>query len=343
MSSFETLKDNFAVDMTAAAPDLATNNLAQQIANTLFNEIGKQGATENELVEAGQAAFYEVGKSTLGPIAVSFVDHVLQDCPPGFMVFPARDATPFHHIGQVLFANKPGGYDKDLQIVNPVLNRKTWGVDDEQDTDSPVTAITDPKVVKLLEQVGFGSGEHITFVEVGAWGSMIDSFNTAFETGDLAPQDLSVYFLFTHMPEYIYGYLNQHAGSIPPSVLEAVADSFEGLPKHFKRPTSYIEQDGQIFPDMTGKMIDSPFLKPWSEAVLLGFEDAAHQFCSDGIVLDPHQLILDLGEHSVAAKQGQFNGMLPGHTETWSEGPAWKESWKWGTTLPLKKEQSDVQ
>lgn len=338
----DTLRTQFANDMVLAAPDLGTHNLADEFAVSLFKsfEVNDE-VTLRDIVEKGKEQFYQVGWDTLGPIAVSFVNAVLKESGGGYIVFPARDATPFYHIAMTLTEQNPELYPDNLKLCNPVFNRKTWGVDDEQDVNDPVTEVSDPLVQQLLGQVGLRSGEPVTFVEVGAWGSMVNSMKDAMEHGTMPKKDFNVYFLFTHMPEYIYGYINKHAGNVGLGSLEAISDSFETLPKYFMRPTELVEKNGLVEASLEGKIINSPLLYEWCQSTLAGFIDAAKGFAgseSDS----PESHIAKLKELSKVAQRGYFNGMLPKHTETWSEGEQWKLNWKWGKTLPLGEGAKDV-
>ncbi|HSX36333.1 MAG TPA: hypothetical protein VLH84_05370 [Patescibacteria group bacterium] len=339
------LQTDFALDMAKAAPDLNSKDLAARFAQSLFDKLTQDGANDTEsLITKGAQAFYAVGREAIGPLAVSFVDAVLQDCPGGTVIFPARDATPFYHIAQKLITL--GGQKYPVQaddLHNPVFNRQLWGVDDEQDEAGSTSEIQDPLVQRLLVELGFTSSRPISFVEVGAWGTMVDSLKSAMQAGTMAEQPFSVYFLYSHMPDNIYGFLNAHCPNSTNGELETIADSFEALPKTFMRPTKLrVTNAGHIEPDLTGKIIPSPFLQPWSDAIRAGFVDAANDYVLGGQLMDVPAEIVRLGNLSVLAASGDFTGILPDHTETWSGGEAWKQNWKWGKTLPLTQEVHHV-
>lgn len=341
VSEIQALKGQFASDMEAVAPDLKSHGLAVQYSDSLFDKLVDGGAqTVNQLIEAGNKEFHHIGKDVLGPLAVAFVDTVLKDC-QGKAIFPARDATPFFYIAITLKMLNPSTYPVNLSdIQNPVFNRKLWGIEDEQDPDSEVLHINHPFVQRLLEQMGFFSYKPKSFIEVGSWGSMVDQLKKSMENGQMLyvpNEQFSVYFLFTHLPEYIYGFTNIHGEVIPNSILETIADTWEAFPKFFKRPTVLVEENGIVKASLEDKVINSKFLKPWSLAALQGVVDAASDFVVHHHAIDPQTEMLKLWVLSNQAKSGQFTGVLPRHTETWTEGEMWKQSWKWGKIPPLKK------
>lgn len=313
------------------APDLKSNHLATRYTEPLFNKLISKGAkTLRELQTFGQWEFYNVGRYVLGPLAVSFVDTILKDT-SNMAVFPARDATPFYYAAKALKTLNPTAYSiQDEAILNPVFNRKLWGVEDEQDPENEVLLISHPLVQKLLSQLGFGKTTP-TFVEVGCWGTMVDSLKS-----QMPEQPFSVYFLYTHLPEYIFGFINIYGKDLPEPILETVADTWEAFPKFYKRPTKLVEENGIVKASLEGKVVKSPFLEIWSNAALEGVTDAAKDFISNGKLLTPHQELLRLWELSDKAKAGIFTGVLPDHTETWTEGLQWKNNWKWGKIPPLK-------
>lgn len=342
-SDIKLLRDQFAADMGEVAPDLHSFGLAEHYAHSLFAKLGQDGATTlDQLVAGGADEFHRVGRDVLGPLAVSFVDTVLQDT-SGKAVFPARDATPFFHIAKTLTTLNPTRYGVHVEdIQNPVFNRKMWGVEDEQDSENNILQVTDPKVRMLLSQMGFGSDLPKSFVEVGCWGSMIDQLYQAMERGEMPQEDFSVYFLYTHLPEKIYGFTNIHGEGVDGGVLETIADSWEAFPKFFKRPTQLVEDGGIIKASLEGKLIDSPFLPTWSFAALQGVVDAAIHYIESGQEIIPEDEILRLRDLAKIAQSGEFTGVLPGHTETWSEGDTWKRDWRWGKISPLGKEKNYV-
>lgn len=337
LGEVEFLKNAFVHDMEEVAPDLKSNNLAKIYAESLFNDLTRGGVkTNEELILRGMNRFYSVGKDVLGPLAVSFVDNALKNS-RGSVVLPARDATPFHYIAKTLVTRAPERYPVSIDdIHNSVFNRKLWGIEDEQDPDSEVLPVTHPIVQKMLGQMGFGGGRPVTFIEVGCWGTMPDQINEAIEQGKMPAQEYGVQFLYTHQPENIYGYTNNNSEGIPESVLETIADTWEAFPKMFKRPTRLIEDNGIVKADANGKIVMSEYMSAWQLATLQGVVDAADAFIEDGQVINPRDEIMKLWKLSNEAQDGTFTGVLPGHTETWTEGAEWVANWRWGKVPPLK-------
>lgn len=326
------LKRQYIDHLGQVAPDLKSHNLAEIYAEGLFNklEAGNPSSLE-ELVHMGSIEFNKVGRYVLGPLAVGFVDTVLRES-EGITIFPARDATPFFYAAKTLKALNPQGYAVESEnILNPVFNRKLWGVEDEQDRENEVLPISHPLVQKLLSQLGFGKNIQKSFIEVGCWGSMVDQLKR-----QMVKEDYSVYFLFTHLPGYIYGFTNIHGVNLPEAVLETIADTWEAFPKFFKRPTKLIEENGVVRASLEGKVIDSPFLSSWTTAALQGIVDAAKDFAMSGHRIDPYAEIVRLWQLSLKAQHGEFTGVLPRHTETWTEGEDWIANWQWGKIPPLK-------
>lgn len=83
-----------------------------------------------------------------------------------------------------------------------------------------------------------------------------------------------------------------------------------------------------------GKMIESPFLKEWTMAALEGVKDAAKEFAHGALMIDPCEEIKKMLSLSEQAKE-DFTGVLPWHSETWTQGDEWKKNWKWGKIAPL--------
>lgn len=328
----QALKSQYIDHLGQVAPDLKSYNLAERYAEGLFKKLKeKNPISVKDLIDAGSVEFYQVGRYVLGQLAVGFVDEVLKET-NGIVVFPARDATPFFYIAKTLKLLKPHDYSVEVDnILNPVFNRKLWGVEDEQDPENEVLSVSHPLVQKLLSQLGFGSSMPKSFVEVGCWGSMVDQLKK-----QMPHEKYSVYFLFTHLPNSIYGYTNIYGQDLPEAVLETIADTWEAFPKFFKRPTKLIEQDGVVKASLEGKVLDSPFLPAWTTAALQGVVDAAKDFVAKDDEVNPHAEMIKLWELSSRTQQGEFTGVLPGHTETWTEGEEWKANWQWGKIPPLK-------
>lgn len=343
------ITSDFARDLEEVAPDLKSNSLAQRYSESFFAHLTRNGntpKTDRELILNGMHEMYGVGRDVLGPLAVKFVHDTLKES-EGSVVLPARDATPFFYIAKTLTTVNPDDYPvANSDIHNSVFNRSLWGIVDEQDNESEVLDVTHPIVQKLLKQMGFGSEKPVTFIEVGCWGSMVDQLNEAIELGKMDPHPYSVRFLYSHHPDNISGYVNEHGNGYPDDVFETIADTWEAFPKIISRPVQLVEDQGITKAnaiekkDKEGKMksviIDSQYMEAWQLAALQGVVDAAHTFAQNGKSIDAGTEIARLWELSQQAQDGTFTGVLPGHTETWSEGADWVAKWRWGKIHPLK-------
>jgi hypothetical protein len=148
-------------------------------------------------------------------------------------------------------------------------------------------------------------------------------------------QKFELWFMFSHMPEYIYGFLNEHAPNVEEKYFEMINDTAEAVPKSYVRPENLVEREGVVVADLTGKIIDSPYTKIWSWAVNQGAYDAGVRFArGERVDIEEHvQNIIKLSELSA---QGKWTGVLPRNTLTWTEGENWRANWKWGKISPLR-------
>ena len=264
----------FIDDLIQVSPDLRSNNLAFTQAKALFDKFSESNAqTESEFLATGKDIWKHIGKEILGPLMVCFVDIALHNIPAnGVAIFPARDATPFYHIAKTLQVIDPHSYP--VEILNPVFNRKLWGVEDEQDAENGVSSVKEPIVQKFLGQMGIGSGKALSFIEVGAYGTMVRALKEA------GYHDFGVQFFFSQVP-FIPGFINHAAEGLhlPPGQEEIIADSLEGLPKSYKRPTKLIQNiNGVVTVSLEGKKVDSPFLEQWQQAFFSGLEEATTDY-----------------------------------------------------------------
>jgi hypothetical protein len=333
----------FADDIAQVSPDLRSKGLAFSQSAALIEKLWKKGArTQTEMVIAGQKEWQRIGKEVLGPLMVCFVDQALHNIPTGGVaIFPARDATPFYHIAKTLQQLYPLSYP--VKTLNPVFNRKLWGVEDEQDPENGVSSINDPIVQKFLAQMGFGIHKHISFIEVGAYGTMVRALKEA------GYNDFGVQFFFSQVP-FIPGFINgiSQGLQLPEGSEETIADSLEGLPKPYKRPTKLMTlQDGSVDVSWEGKKVDSPFLDAWQQALFTGFQEATVDYVVykqdmgerfDPLAFAQQELVKLFQLSQYAAGTGEFTGVLTTHTESWSEKQAWIAQWyrDFGTeTVPL--------
>lgn len=322
------LKAQLADCFVAVAPDLGTFNLASDHVSKLVDHAIASGAsTEFDLLRHGAKEFYKVGKYILGPLWAAYVDTVLAAGGEGDFLFAARDATPLYWASQGLI--EAGQYNLNGSArVHVDWNRWFMAQEDELDESGvPLTFQSNPMLKTFYEQMGFCNGKSITIVEPGAWGSAANALKTM-----LPDQQFELWFLFSHMPDRIYGFLNESCPSIDPIYFEIINDSGEAVPKPYIRPTKLTESNGVVVADISGKIIKSPFIKIWSWAVNQGALEAGLEY--QGLDVQAH--VEEIIRLSQLSAQGVWTGVLPRNTLTWTEGEKWIREWSHGKIPPLK-------
>jgi len=154
-------------------------------------------------------------------------------------------------------------------------------------------------------------------------------------------QSFELWFLYSHMPNRIYGHLNEKAQGFNPKLFEIINDTGEALPKSYQRPDrlTFVDQENgndKVVADITDKTLNSIPMNVWTRAVNQGAYDAGARFAISGQnpnLADHVRFIEDLREKSM---QGEWTGILPHNTLTWTEGENWVKNWPWGKILPLK-------
>jgi hypothetical protein len=328
----KTIKNDLTGDFEAVATDLKTNNLAKNHVESLVTKLINDGAkTEYDLLVGGSREFYNVAENVLGPLWSAYVDEVLKSGKGDeIYLFAARDATPMYHAAEGLLS-KPNGYKLDGSgTVHVDWNRWFMGQEDETDSDKKSLPLTHPHMKAFYEQMGFGNGKLIKIVEPGAWGSAANALKTR-----MPEQPFELWFMFSHMPDKIYGFLNSHAKDVDPKVFEMINDSAEAVPKSYIRPETFVEQGGLIKPDISEKVVSSPYMQVWTKATLVGAYAAGIDY-SLGKRVNIKEHVEYLQNLSNKAKQGEWTGILPDHSLTWTEGENWRKNWKWGKIPPLK-------
>lgn len=329
----EVIKANLTQHFEEVAPDLKTFGLAQDHISKLVDHAFCSGAqTEFDLLKMGAQEFYEVGKDILGPLWASYVDLVFTKSygHTGTFVFAARDATPMYWAGQGLVTRDPKRYDiTDATMVHADWNRWFMAQEDELDESGiPLTFSSNPMLKTFYEQMGFCNGNKVIIVEPGAWGSAANALKTM-----LPNQQFELYFMFSHMPDRIYGFLNENCKGTDSKFFELINDTAEAVPKAYIRPTKLAQHNGYVMADLSDRKIDSPYMRIWSWAVNQGALEA-------GLKYDPNMNIQKHVNHIVQlsqlSAQGQWTGVLPRNTLTWTEGERWIKEWPWGKIPPLK-------
>jgi hypothetical protein len=316
-------------------PDLKSRGLARWYADAVVRRLAAGSSTPDQFEQEGRALFYWVGRDVLGPITSHFVDAAMTGF-QGHLVFPRRDADSLYVVAISLIQLHPTRYRLDPDhLHNPNLTRGVLGIPDER-AESDATPSDPAALNRLLRSVGFGSGEPVRLVDIGCWGTVVDALKRR------NPEDqLSVWFLFSHMPGRLYGYLNDYGRDVPTCVLETIADSWEAVPKlDLPGPWSF-----PVVSCCTSSDVFAPslLLRAWAQSLLLGMQAAARAFARNSLALDqtasPCQAAAEVRRltqlvESVQAG-GPFCGLLPHNTETWSGGEVWSASWAHGAVPPI--------
>ena len=335
--SFEAInqiREELVGHFISVASDLGTLDLANGHLNRLFAHIMENyGESQKDIMVGGAKEFYQTTRFVLGPIWAAYVHDVLSRSDGnGTFLFAARDATPIYWAAQGMISP---AYQHQYNIENSNFVHVDWnrwfmGQEDETDDHRKPLPFSHPLMKAFYEQMGFGTNQKVKIVEPGAWGSAANALRTV-----MPEQDFELYFLFSHMPEYIYGFLNQQAPDMNEKIFEMISDTAEAVPKPYLRPESLKIHDNIVVADLSNKIIDSPFMKVWSWAVNQGAYDAGLDFArGDAVKVKDHvEMIAQL---SALSRQGKWTGVLPRNTMTWTEGENWRKNWKWGKIPPLK-------
>ncbi|MBN8548931.1 MAG: hypothetical protein J0M12_06425 [Deltaproteobacteria bacterium] len=350
----ETLTERHAADLYQVAPDM--RDISHEYAGALFATLQRSPAFPLELARhqvgltaedgvisglrrSGEVFYRDLGQVAFGPLSVHFVRAVLDQAPERSTVaFPARDGELFFEIAKIL-CEDPVLAQKELMLTYPTVNRKTLGTDDEMSADHEALRGTDdPLVVRYLRQEAFFNPNGVVVADVGCWGTMVDALLQAHGKGNFPINLKGVHFLFSHLDQ-ISGYMNILAQSSPDITekhLEAIADTFEALPRFVTRSTGYRESEGVVVPDYDGHTVDSPFLEAWHQALLEGGRVAAREFLTDPLSFpSPNVALMLLQSRHLAAQAGAFTGVFGHNTPTWSKGDEWRASWRWGNIAPI--------
>lgn len=319
---------------TSVASDLKTFSLAKGHVDRLFAKLIEDGAiSERDFLRGGAFEFYKVARYILGPLWARYVDRVFTSGDGnGVYLFAARDGTPIFWTAKGILSPS---YSHDYPIKNSELVHVDWnrwfmGQEDETDDGRKPLSFDHPLMQTFYRQMGFANGQTVKIVEPGAWGSAANALRTV-----MPDQKFELWFMFSHMPEYIYGFLNDKAPGIDDKYFEMINDTAEAVPKPYIRPEDLVSHESTVVADLKGKIINSPFMKVWSWAVNQGAYDAGVEFAI-GKRVDVRSHVEKIIKLSKLSVQEKWTGVLPRNTLTWTEGENWRRSWKWGKIPPLK-------
>lgn len=328
------LKEELVSYFVSVASDLGTFDLAKGHIDRLFSKLSSDGAkSKKDFLTAGAQEFYKISRLVLGPLWTGYVDKVFSDGDEnGVYLFAARDATPIFWAAEGMLTPS---YKNQYPISNSerILvdwNRWFMGQEDETDDGRKPLPFDHPLMKSFYKQMGFSNGQTVKIVEPGAWGSAANALKNV-----MPEQKFELWFMFSHMPEYIYGFLNDKAEGIEDKYYELINDTAEAVPKPYLRPENLIMHENSVVADLNGQIIDSPFMKVWSWAVNQGAYDAGVEFIQ-GKRTDIKSHVENIIKLSEMSKQGIWTGVLPRNTMTWTEGENWRKNWEWGKIPPHK-------
>jgi len=326
------VKQELVSGFVAVASDLGTLGLAQGHVERLIHHIVEYGAqNELELATAGAVEFYKVARHTLGPLWAGYVHEILSTGQGGeSYLFAARDATPMKWAAEGLIAGAKERYHLGgATLVHVDWNRWFMGQEDETEDGTKPLSLQHPLMNAFYDQMGFGKGKKVKIVEPGAWGSAANALRKM-----MPEQDFELFFMFSHMPEYIYGFINEHAPQATEQQMEMINDTAEATPKAYTRPTNLVHQNGIVVADTKDHILPSKMFQLWTWAVNEGALAAGFDHAG-GYTPDIAHHVQHIISLSADAAAGKWTGVLPRNTLTWSEGDNWRASWPWGKIPPL--------
>lgn len=203
------------------------------------------------------------------------------------------------------------------------------GQEDATDPDKQPLVWGHPLLEKFYTQMGFGTDKLIKVIESGAWGSAAKAVRQHMPT-----QNFELWFLFSHIPDRIFGFLNHKAPGLPEKVYEVINDTGEAQPKSYIRPEKLKQSNDLVVPDLSCKWIPNPAVQAWAQASRKGSIAAVFEYGGKQIDVSGHIDYLDYLSKR-AYYEGIWTGMLPENTETWPGGEAWKANWSLGKIPPF--------
>lgn len=298
-----------------------TPQLAEQYIGSLKRHIGSAYESYDAFVQKGKEVHRKLGREIYGPVIVGFLqwtEQKLQEngVPHGPVHFALRDAWPFYTAAHVLWDGS-----NSYHPVGTYINRPLLSIEDEI---APEKAHTNGFVHEYLAKSGFtDTGKPIALVDSGAWGTVVRAIKETY----LPSSPFYPLFWYSHNP-FIPGFMNDMLAStgLPAEFGEVLNDSLECVfPQHYRRPTQFIT-DGSSR-SLALEPSDSLSVA-WGHAALEGVIEAAHAYksgISNAIVKEAVQRLYALSQQS--SDTGEWTGVLPTHTPTWSKGQEFLASW----------------
>lgn len=304
----------FAKELTPA--------LAHDYVASLLKKLDGVDQSYNQFLEKGNELHYGVGKDIYGPLITGYVQWLTDHCVAlgheGNVFFALRDAAPLQVATEVIW----GG--TSLTPVEVYANRPLLGIEDEI---APENSMENGEVLAYLANKGLGSAQQAVWADTGAWGTVVK----ALKINVLAHSPIFPFFWYSHNP-HIPGYLNELLAyaQMDEGIGEVLNDSLECMfPQQHLRPLTLTQDSSEII------LVPSNHLSVlWGQAALDGVKAAAQNYKSR-ISLDEQVAQVRHLEflHHQAARTGEWMGVLPTNTPTWSQGDAFLKAWP-STLLP---------
>lgn len=307
------MKDLFARELT---PELAESYIG-----SLKAHIGSAYDSYESFVDKGKEVHKALGKDMYGPVIVGFLQWAerklrQQGVKEGPVHFALRDAWPFYTAAHVLWDGS-----SSYHPVGTYINRPLLSIEDEI---APEKANVNGFVAEYLGKSGIADvGKPVALIDSGAWGTVVRSIKETY----LPHTPFYPMFWYSHNP-HVAGFINEvivEAG-LPSEFGEVLNDSLECVfPQQYKRPISFVS-DGS---SRTLSLEHSDALSvAWGEAALEGVAEAARSH-KGGIgqdeVVGAVQKLYALSQQAQAT--GEWTGVLPTHTPTWSKGETFLARW----------------
>jgi len=297
-----------------------TPELSEQYLTSLTEKLGGVEQSWETFVGKGEALHQYIGENIYGPLVVGYCNWVKHQCDDightdGNVYFALRDAAPLLAAADILWQGN------GLKPVGIFANRPILGIEDEFTPDAESENYQ--MGLKYLEKHGVHKNGDIIWVDSGAWGTVVKLMKeTVLKDTNLYP-----FFWYSHNP-HIPGYLNelQTQTGIPEKTLEILNDSLECMfPQPWQRPTTVMDNGNG--PEVILK--PSTILSiQWGNAAIDGVTKAAHRL-NGSVTQDSEimhlKLLAELSEQS--QKTGEWTGVLPVNTPTWSKGSEFLASW----------------
>jgi len=297
-----------------------TPELSKEYLISLVEKLDGDHQSWISFVSKGEALHQSIGENIYGPLIVGYCNWIQKNCEQlnyanGNVFFALRDAAPLLAAASILWK------ENGLNPVGIYANRPILGIEDEFTPDEKSESYQ--MGLQYLEKHGVKKNGTILWVDSGAWGTVVKVMKqTLLQEAKFYP-----FFWYSHNPN-IPGYLNElmKEADVSEKTLEKINDSLECMfPQPLLRPTKIesVENGPEII------LQPSTILAvTWGNAAIKGVTTAAQNL--NGIVTHEQeiahlQLLAKLSHH--AQKTGEWTGVLPINTPTWSKGNEFLAEW----------------